>query len=198
MYVLPDNDGAGISAMLMQASLDHAAAMAVRSMWLGVNQQNQRAQRFYAKHGFTIHGTKTFHLGSGVENDYVMVRPHRPSRSRPAGRCIRRSRTLRPAESVRRTSRTPSGVTGRRATRSTTPPDRCVLPTPKPPSRYNPTPGSTAGFPKSRFGPPAVARPARRTPGRCATPWPATVPPGRGNSCRSSRRRRWAAVSAGR
>jgi GNAT superfamily N-acetyltransferase len=74
MYVLPDNHGAGVSAALMQAALVHAAAMAARSMWLGVNQQNLRAQRFYAKHDFTINGTKTFHLGRGVENDYVMVR----------------------------------------------------------------------------------------------------------------------------
>ena len=44
-------------------------------MWLGVNQNNQRAQRFYAKHGFTVNGTKTFRLGTGIENDYVMVRP---------------------------------------------------------------------------------------------------------------------------
>ena len=44
-------------------------------MWLGVNQQNQRAQRFYTKHGFAINGTKTFRLGAGIENDYVMVRP---------------------------------------------------------------------------------------------------------------------------
>ena len=46
-----------------------------KCVWLGVNQQNQRAQRFYTKHGFTINGTKTFRLGAGIENDYVMVRP---------------------------------------------------------------------------------------------------------------------------
>jgi len=39
------------------------------------HQHNQRAQRFYAKHGFTINGTKSFRLGSSVEDDYVMVRP---------------------------------------------------------------------------------------------------------------------------
>jgi ribosomal protein S18 acetylase RimI-like enzyme len=74
MYVLPDKHGAGVSAALMQAALAHAAAMAARSIWLGVNQQNLRAQRFYAKHDFTINGTKTFHLGDAVENDFVMVR----------------------------------------------------------------------------------------------------------------------------
>jgi GNAT superfamily N-acetyltransferase len=75
MYVLPDNHTTGASVALMQAALDCAMGTAAKSIWLGVNEQNQRAQRFYAKHGFTIHGTKTFQLGSGVENDYVMVRP---------------------------------------------------------------------------------------------------------------------------
>jgi ribosomal protein S18 acetylase RimI-like enzyme len=74
LYVLPDNHGSGVSGALMEAALKRAADMAAQSVWLGVNQQNRRAQRFYAKHGFTINGTKTFHLGSGLENDYVMVR----------------------------------------------------------------------------------------------------------------------------
>lgn len=74
MYVLPDNHGAGVSAALMDAAVESAVGMAAKSLWLGVNQQNQRAQRFYAKHGFTINGTKTFHLGCLAENDYVMVR----------------------------------------------------------------------------------------------------------------------------
>jgi len=75
MYVLPDSHGAGVSAALMAAALRRAGELDARCVWLGVNQQNQRAQRFYAKHGFSVNGTKTFRLGAGVENDYVMVRP---------------------------------------------------------------------------------------------------------------------------
>jgi ribosomal protein S18 acetylase RimI-like enzyme len=75
MYVLPEGHGAGISAALMTAAVQHAGGLAAKCMWLGVNQLNRRAQRFYTKHGFTINGTKTFRLGAGVENDYVMVRP---------------------------------------------------------------------------------------------------------------------------
>jgi ribosomal protein S18 acetylase RimI-like enzyme len=75
MYVLPDSHGAGVSAALMAAALRRAEELDVKCVWLGVNQQNQRAQRFYAKHGFFINGTKTFRLGTGIENDYVMVRP---------------------------------------------------------------------------------------------------------------------------
>jgi ribosomal protein S18 acetylase RimI-like enzyme len=75
IYVLPDSHGAGASAALMTAALRHAAELDAKCIWLGVNQGNLRAQRFYAKHGFSVNGTKTFRLGAGVENDYVMVRP---------------------------------------------------------------------------------------------------------------------------
>jgi ribosomal protein S18 acetylase RimI-like enzyme len=75
MYVLPDSHGAGISTALMTAAVRRATEMDAKCVWLGVNQLNQRAQRFYTKHGFTINGTKTFRLGEGIENDYVMVRP---------------------------------------------------------------------------------------------------------------------------
>jgi ribosomal protein S18 acetylase RimI-like enzyme len=74
MYVLPDAHGAGASSALMKAALDRAKDLGAACVWLGVNQQNQRAQRFYAKHGFAPSGTKTFRLGEGLEHDYVMVR----------------------------------------------------------------------------------------------------------------------------
>jgi ribosomal protein S18 acetylase RimI-like enzyme len=73
MYVLPDGHGAGVSAALMEGALAAALDTDAACVWLGVNQENQRAQRFYAKHGFSVAGTKTFRLGDGVENDYVMV-----------------------------------------------------------------------------------------------------------------------------
>jgi ribosomal protein S18 acetylase RimI-like enzyme len=75
MYVLPDVHGAGVSTALMTAALRHAENGVAASVWLGVNQRNVRAQRFYAKNGFTVTGTKTFRLGTHLEADYVMVRP---------------------------------------------------------------------------------------------------------------------------
>ncbi len=75
MYVLPEAHGCGVSAALMSAALQTAATLGAACVWLGVNQQNQRAQRFYAKHGFAVTGTKTFRLGTDIEQDYVMVRP---------------------------------------------------------------------------------------------------------------------------
>lgn len=74
MYVLPEHHGAGVSAALMDRTLATAEAWGLRSVWLGVNQANQRAQRFYVKSGFTVNGTRTFRVGARLENDYVMVR----------------------------------------------------------------------------------------------------------------------------
>ncbi|MCV7228934.1 GNAT family N-acetyltransferase [Mycolicibacterium komossense] len=75
MYVVPDSHGGAVSAALMRAALVHATAAGAVGVWLGVNQQNRRAQRFYGKHGFAVSGTKTFRLGAGIEQDFVMLRP---------------------------------------------------------------------------------------------------------------------------
>ncbi|MEE6176265.1 GNAT family N-acetyltransferase [Mycobacterium sp. 050134] len=74
IYVLPDYHGAGISAALMDRTLATARRWGIRRVWLGVNQQNQRAQRFYTKSGFAVDGTRTFRVGTRLENDYVMAR----------------------------------------------------------------------------------------------------------------------------
>ena len=74
MYLLPDYHGSGVSMALMELTLATSEKWGVRCVWLGVNQGNQRAQRFYRKNGFTINGTRTFQVGARRENDYVMVR----------------------------------------------------------------------------------------------------------------------------
>ena len=74
MYALPDVHGTGVSAALMTEALARGSQSGAVCVWLGVNQSNERAQRFYTKFGFRVGGTKTFRLGSAVENDYVMVR----------------------------------------------------------------------------------------------------------------------------
>ncbi|SPM27698.1 Ribosomal protein S18 acetylase RimI and related acetyltransferases [Mycobacterium terramassiliense] len=74
IYVLAEHHGGGVSGALMELALATAEGWGARRVWLGVNQANQRAQRFYAKSGFTISGTRTFRVGSRTENDYLMVR----------------------------------------------------------------------------------------------------------------------------
>ncbi len=75
LYVLPEAHGAGVAAALLSASLEQASNLGGACVWLGVNQHNQRAQRFYAKHRFVVAGTRTLRLGCHLEHDYVMVRP---------------------------------------------------------------------------------------------------------------------------
>lgn len=72
MYVLPGHHGTGVSTALMHAALDRARADGYAGAWLGVNQSNLRAQRFYAKHGFDRVGTRTFTVGRQVHHDYVL------------------------------------------------------------------------------------------------------------------------------
>lgn len=72
LYVQPTQHGSGAAGRLMSSSLTHARDCGCAGAWLGVNQQNVRAQKFYAKHGFEIVGTKTFVVGVQTHDDYVM------------------------------------------------------------------------------------------------------------------------------
>lgn len=74
IYLLPEHHGTGAATALMDLALATADGWGVARVWLGVNQGNERAQRFYAKSGFTISGTRTFQVGAGRENDFVMTR----------------------------------------------------------------------------------------------------------------------------
>nr|WP_286178518.1 GNAT family N-acetyltransferase [Arthrobacter sp. SLBN-53] len=83
MYTAPEAHGRGIAAALMAHALGHCTDLGAACVWLGVNQDNARAQRFYAKSGFEVAGTKTFQLGNNIENDYVMVRRLSPTAPPP-------------------------------------------------------------------------------------------------------------------
>ena len=62
---------AGLAAALVGASVEAARDRGARSVWLGVNQQNARANRFYEKQGFAQVGTKRFLVGERYEDDFV-------------------------------------------------------------------------------------------------------------------------------
>ncbi|UFU08402.1 GNAT family N-acetyltransferase [Ruania halotolerans] len=73
-YVLSEHHRSSVAAELMRATLSEAQRRGVHSVWLGVNQGNERAQRFYRKHGFVRVGSRRFAVGSRTESDYVMER----------------------------------------------------------------------------------------------------------------------------
>lgn len=70
-YVLPGHHGRGVAASLMRASLDEASKNGAAGVWLGVNEENARAQRFYTKSGFQKVGVKRFRVGDRWEDDFV-------------------------------------------------------------------------------------------------------------------------------
>jgi GNAT superfamily N-acetyltransferase len=74
-YVLLDSHGRGVAGSLMAATLDAAAQTGAATVWLGVNQRNVRAAKFYAKNGFEIIGTKRFLVGEQWHDDHVRLRP---------------------------------------------------------------------------------------------------------------------------
>lgn len=74
VYVMPERHGSGVAVALMDASMAAARETGAVSMWLGVNDENVRANRFYEKSGFAIVGMKKFRLGDVDEDDYVRER----------------------------------------------------------------------------------------------------------------------------
>jgi len=73
-YVHPDHHGTGVADALMAATLDAARQAGARGVWLGVSEENGRANAFYARHGFAHVGRKRFHIGDVWEDDNVRER----------------------------------------------------------------------------------------------------------------------------
>jgi ribosomal protein S18 acetylase RimI-like enzyme len=71
-YVLPGHHGQGVAGSLMQASIAAARERGAAGIWLGVNEENERAQRFYRKSGFEKVGVKRFRVGNRWEDDFVL------------------------------------------------------------------------------------------------------------------------------
>lgn len=79
MYVLPEHHALGrdepAAHRLMAAAIDAARSRGSALIWLGVNEENVRAQRFYAKMGFAPVGYKSFSLNGRIERDHVLTQP---------------------------------------------------------------------------------------------------------------------------
>ncbi|MBF4572787.1 GNAT family N-acetyltransferase [Herbiconiux sp. VKM Ac-1786] len=74
-YVRAKFHGQGVSRALMEASIEEARAAGAAGVWLGVNQQNSRAIRFYEKSGFAKVGVKRFLVGDELHDDFVLEHP---------------------------------------------------------------------------------------------------------------------------
>ncbi len=73
-YVHPEHHGSGTAGLLMERTLAAAADTDARGAWLGVSEENARANAFYARHGFEPVGRKRFAIGDAWEDDVVRER----------------------------------------------------------------------------------------------------------------------------
>ena len=71
-YVLRQWHGQGIAQALMERVRAEAAARSATTLWLGVWDQNPRAQAFYRKCGFVDVGEHVFLFGTDPQRDRVM------------------------------------------------------------------------------------------------------------------------------
>ena len=71
IYVRAKAHGAGVAEELMDVAVDDARSLGALSVWLGVNQQNLRANSFYERNGFLVVGERRFEVGDSLEEDFV-------------------------------------------------------------------------------------------------------------------------------
>lgn len=73
-YLLDVARGSGIADDLMRWAIDKARALGGTELFLGVFIYNDRARRFYARHGFEYVGPSTFMVGDQADEDVIMSR----------------------------------------------------------------------------------------------------------------------------
>lgn len=74
IYALSTTHGGGLGPALMARAIEDARALGRRRMLLGVYGGNARAQRFYAKQGFQVIGSRKFLVGATWHDDLVFAR----------------------------------------------------------------------------------------------------------------------------
>jgi len=74
LYVSAAIQSKGVGGKLMDACLTEARLAGYQTIWLGVWQQNTRAQAFYKRWNFSIVGEHIFQLGDDRQLDWVMER----------------------------------------------------------------------------------------------------------------------------
>jgi len=75
IYVLPQWHGKGVAEELMRWSIHRAVQQSAPELYLTVFDHNERAKRFYARHGFREVGRCTFTLGGEDYDDRIWCKP---------------------------------------------------------------------------------------------------------------------------
>jgi diamine N-acetyltransferase len=74
-YVLASHHGSLVAGALLAEVVGLARGLGSKSIWLGVNRFNERANRFYERNGFEVVGHREFVVGDQVEQDFVREKP---------------------------------------------------------------------------------------------------------------------------
>lgn len=74
LYVLTSAQGKSVGRLLMEAALAHASQKKYEWIWLGVWEQNVKAQRFYEAWGFEKFSEHTFWMGDDPQVDWLLRR----------------------------------------------------------------------------------------------------------------------------
>jgi ribosomal protein S18 acetylase RimI-like enzyme len=74
MYMEQGYIGNGYGAALMKSCLEESCRAGYKTIWLGVWEQNKRAQRFYQNQGFHPVGSLDFIFGREIQKDVIMAK----------------------------------------------------------------------------------------------------------------------------
>ncbi|PMD61364.1 acyl-CoA N-acyltransferase [Hyaloscypha bicolor E] len=74
LYVSPDFHGGGVGGMLVEEIEKVAREEGFVTLWLGVWEENFRAQRVYERMGFKKVGSHDFVMGSCVQTDWILTK----------------------------------------------------------------------------------------------------------------------------
>jgi ribosomal protein S18 acetylase RimI-like enzyme len=74
IYVEPASHGTGLAQELMDVAVQRARQGGHDWIWLGTNEQNERALAFYSRAGFQVVGRRTFSVAHSIECDFVLAR----------------------------------------------------------------------------------------------------------------------------
>ena len=74
IYVLQKYQGQKMGLSMMQHAIAVAEELKKPQVWLGVWENNFKAQAFYQKSGFKKVGSHDFILGDDIQTDYILVK----------------------------------------------------------------------------------------------------------------------------
>ncbi|KAG2177377.1 hypothetical protein INT44_007888 [Umbelopsis vinacea] len=74
IYVHHESHGLGIGKLLIKKAEKVASSQGYKTLWLGVWEENFKAQKVYEKSGFVHVGEHDFKIGDCIQTDIIMIK----------------------------------------------------------------------------------------------------------------------------